>query len=164
MKSLPRISLIVAIAQNGAIGQAGNLPWKIPEDMRYFKETTLNHVVIMGHKTFLSMNSRLLPNRTNIILTHQAIKIPGAIVCHSMEDSLAAAREIEEKEIFVIGGGNIFQQFMPLAERIYLTKVFKDYPEADTFFPDYSQFNQVISQRPSHDDNYKYEFVVLERA
>jgi dihydrofolate reductase len=159
-----KISLIAAIAQDRAIGKAGDLLWKIPEDMRHFKETTMGHPIIMGEKTFLSMGSRLLPGRTNIILSHDKnFKVEQAIICHSIEESLDRANEIGKDEVFVIGGGNIYQQFLPLADRLYLTIVEKKYQDADTYFPDYSEFTKAVSRRTSQDENYKYEFVILER-
>ncbi len=156
--------MIAVIAKNGAIGESNKLLWKIPEDMKYFKSKTTNHVVIMGGKTFLSMGSRLLPNRTNIILTrNDKLNANGGIISHSIEDSLERARALEKEEIFVIGGGNIYKQYLPFADRLYLTVVEDEPKAADTFFPDYSDFKKVISERPSQDENYKYKFLVLER-
>ncbi|MEI8103667.1 MAG: dihydrofolate reductase [Candidatus Moraniibacteriota bacterium] len=159
----PRISIIAAIArENRAIGKDNQLLWSIPEDMKHFRELTSGHTVIMGQKTFESIG-RALPNRTNIILSlDENFFHEGAIVCHSIEEAVEKAREIKREEIFIIGGGMVYEQFLPLAERLYLTLVDGHF-EGDVFFPEYGDFTKLISRERKEDEKYEYEFVVLER-
>src|SRR5579872_5199461 len=114
------ISLIAAMSQNGVIGQNNKLPWHIPEELKYFKSKTLNKPVIMGRKTFESMGCKPLPNRINIILTKEkSFEAKGCIVVHSIEEALKTVKGYEE--VMVIGGANIYEQFLPLASCLYLT-------------------------------------------
>lgn len=162
--SRPCISIIAAIARgNRAIGRDNKLLWHIPEDMKYFRELTSGHAVIMGQKTFESIG-RPLPNRTNIVLTLDENFSPkGVTVCHSIEDALEKARKVEQEEVFIIGGGMVYSQFLPLAKRLYLTVVNGSF-EGDTFFPEYEEiFTKVVICDKREDEKYKYEFIVLER-
>ena len=158
-----RISIIAAIGrENRAIGKDGQLLWHIPEDMRRFRELTTGHTVIMGQRTYESIE-RPLPNRTNIVLTFDMDFAPaGVTVCHSIEEALREARYDESEEIFVIGGGTIYRQFMEMADRLYLTLVDGIF-EADTFFPEYGDFTKVVGRERKEDERYEYEFVVLDR-
>lgn len=138
-----RIALIAAISENGVIGNQNKLPWHIPEELKYFKKVTLGKPIIMGRKTFQSMGSRPLPGRRNIILTHDAhFQAQGAIVVHSLEEALNEAEGAEE--VMVIGGTNIFEQFLPKASRLYLTRVHQTVV-GDAFFPniDFSQWDII---------------------
>lgn len=125
------ISLIVAVAENGVIGDRNALLWHISEDLRHFKTVTTGHPVIMGRKTFESLG-RPLPNRTNVVITRQEIEIPGCTVVHSLEEAVALFPG--DEEVFVIGGAQIYAAALPLARRFYLTRVFRSY-EGDTRFP-----------------------------
>ncbi len=126
------ISLIAAVARNGVIGHSNNLIWHISEDLRRFKAITLGHPVIMGRKTYESLGHPL-PARLNVIITRQKdFRVEGATVVHSLEEALAMSPP--DMEVFVIGGGEIYAQALPLAERMYLTEVEADY-EGDTVFP-----------------------------
>ncbi len=117
------ISLIAAKSKNGVIGNNNKLPWHLPEDLKYFKKMTLGKPVIMGRKTFESMDSKPLPKRENIILTrHADFVAPGCIIVNSLEGALVAAGSCEE--VMVIGGGEIFALFLPIATRLYLTTVY----------------------------------------
>ena len=134
-----KVSLIVAAAENGVIGKDNDLIWHLPKDMRFFKETTLNHHVIMGRKNFESIphKYRPLPNRTNIILTRKTdYKADGCVVVNSVETALEIAKENGDKEPFIIGGGQIYKLALEanLVDKIYLTKVHHAY-DGDTFFP-----------------------------
>jgi len=129
----PIVSLVVAMGSNRAIGLQGRLPWHIPEDLKRFKALTIGHPIVMGRKTYESIG-RLLPGRTSVIVTRQpGYQVPGAVIAHSLGD--AVARCAGSQEVFVIGGGELYREALPLAQRIYLTEVDLA-PEADTFFPD----------------------------
>ena len=127
------ISVIVAVAANGVIGGENKLLWHIRDDLKRFKQLTTGHTIIMGRKTFESLPSGALPNRTNVVITRDShYKAPGAVVVHSVE---AALQAVDPAELcYVIGGGTIYEQMLPLATRLYITEVHKDF-EGDTFFP-----------------------------
>lgn len=158
----PIVSIICAIAENLAIGKNNQLLWHIPEDLKRFKEITSGHVVVMGQRTFESLG-KPLPERTNIVITDdKSFNAEGIVVCYSIEGALEKAKEIEKEEIFIIGGGSIYKQFIDLADKLYLTVVEGNF-EADTFFPDYSQFKKVEIKGEGQYENYKYKFLELER-
>ncbi len=134
------MDMIAAISKNNQIGANNVLPWKIPEDLRYFKEMTLGHTLIMGRKTFESIG-KVLPNRTHVILTRDHHFNPeGVLVVHSLEEALKFCKEQEAqgKKVFVAGGGEIYSLFLPYADKLYLTFVDKEI-EGDTDFPDYEK-------------------------
>jgi len=153
------ISIIVAIGKNRAIGRNNQLLWSIREDMDHFKKITTGHAVVMGEKTFLSIG-KPLSNRKNIVVTKdQNFKAEGVEINYSLEELLEKYKKTEE-EIFVIGGGQIYTLSLPYADKLYLTVV-DDAPEdADTFFPDYSEFKNIVSEE--NVDNGKYKFTFLE--
>ena len=155
------ISLIVAIGRNRVIGKDNSLPWKLPEDMKRFKELTTGKPVIMGRKTFESIG-RPLPNRINIILTRDKnYKLEGCLVVHSAEKALKAAKGSDE--VMVIGGEQIFKEFLPIANRMYLTFIDENF-EGDTYFPKYNENEWKELNREEHrNDKYKYVFIELER-
>ncbi len=130
------ISLIAAVARNGAIGRNQQLLWRLPEDMRYFRETTSGKTVIMGRKTWESLPPayRPLPNRRNIVLSRNPAYLPrgGDLAC-SIEDALRLAGDASE--VFIIGGEELYRQTMPLATRLYITEVAEECP-GDAFFPE----------------------------
>jgi dihydrofolate reductase len=128
-----RISIIVAAAENGVIGREGDLPWHISTDLRRFKRTTLGHAVVMGRRTWESLGGKPLPGRVNIVMTRDRdYRAEGALVVHDLEAALAACPEAEE--LFIAGGGEIYPLALPLAHRVYLTRVHLE-PEGDTRFP-----------------------------
>ncbi len=136
------ISIIVAAAENGIIGSKGDMPWKLSSDLKRFKAITTGNPIIMGRKTFESIG-RPLPDRHNIVVSRNAsIGIDGVVVSKSADDALAVARNWAEangaKEICIIGGGEIYRQFMDIADRIYFTKVLAA-PDGDTCFPEIDQ-------------------------
>lgn len=156
----PIISIIVAVAENLAIGKNNDLLWHIPEDFKHFKEKTLGHAIIMGQKTFESIG-KALPNRSNIVISNDpSFKAQNVIIAGSIEESLKKAKEVEREEIFICGGGSIYRQFMPLADKLYITLVKGNF-KADIFFPDYSKFKNIISRRESKDGKYEYAFLEL---
>ncbi len=160
-----KISLIASIGKNRELGRGNELLFKIPEDMKMFREKTTGHVIIMGRKTYESIG-RPLPNRTNIVITRTLNLKPQTsdlIFVSSIDKALELAKTIEEKEIFVIGGAQIYAQALPYADKLYLTVVNKTVSDADAFFPDYSEFKTVLFERPSRDQNYSYTFVDLAR-
>lgn len=138
----PLVSLIVAISLNNAIGRNNQLLWHISEDLKYFKKVTSGHTIIMGRKTWESLG-RPLPNRRNIVISRSLKAIEGAEVFPSIEDALAACNT--EREVFIIGGGEIYKQTLPIANRLYLTIVAQMIDDADTFFPviDFTQWNEL---------------------
>lgn len=128
------ISIIVATGKNGEIGVKGKMPWHIPDDLRHFKHITMHHPVIMGRKTWDSLPIKPLPGRRNIVISRHALLLPkGAEGATSLQQALDLTRA--EREIFIIGGGEIYQQALPFASRLYLTRIFAECQEADTFFP-----------------------------
>lgn len=158
----PTISLIAAIGQNRELGKDNHLLWHIPKDLQRFRELTTGHVVIMGQKTFESIGQPL-PKRINIVLTQKTDFQPaGCLIAHSLEKALSLAKQHEPEEIFFIGGGQVYQQALPMVNRIYLTVVEGEY-EADTYFPDYSAFSKVLSEKFFSDSQYRFSFKILER-
>ncbi|HLC94934.1 MAG TPA: dihydrofolate reductase [Patescibacteria group bacterium] len=159
----PRISIISAIAKGDrAIGKNNALLWHIPEDMQHFRKLTTGHTVVMGENTFKSIG-RPLPNRMNIVLSFDEQFNPeGCLMARSMEEALNMARQSEAEEIFIIGGASIYKQCIVFAERLYLTLVDGSY-EADTFFPEYSDFTKVVSEEKMDNGQYTFSFIVLEK-
>ncbi len=158
-----KISMIVVVGKNREIGCQNKLLWSLPEDMDRFKKITTGHIVIMGSKTFESLG-RPLPNRTNIVIAFdQNYQAPGAIVVNSPEAAIAKAKELKpDDEVFIIGGGSIYKVFLPQTEKLYITVV-DDEPEADTFFPDYSEFQNIIFEETHETDDLKFTFFELTR-
>lgn len=151
------ISVIVAVAQNGVIGGGNSLLWHISEDLQRFKRITSGHAVIMGRKTFESLG-RPLPNRHNVVITRQKEYAPeGVTVVGSLQEAIALFPASEE--VFITGGGEIYTQAMPIADRFYLTTVMQDY-EGDTHFPawDKAQWMEVFREYHENGKNYPYPF------
>lgn len=160
----PLISLIAAIGKNRELGRGNELIFKIPEDMKFFREKTRGHAVVMGRKTFESIG-KPLPERTNIVISRSAdYEVPeGVIKAASIEQALEIAGQYEEEEVMVIGGAQIYRLAMPFADKLYLTLVNAEVPDADAFFPEYVEFKKTVSQRSSSDGNYSFKFLTLER-
>lgn len=153
------ISIIAVIGKNREIGCNNKLLWDIPEDMERFKRVTIGRTVIMGDKTYESIGYSL-PGRENIVVTlDKNYKAEGCEVKHSLEDVLKNAKEGRE-EVFVIGGGQIYKQSLSYADKLYLTIV-DDAPQADTYFPDYSEFKKVLSEEKKEYNGIKYRFLEL---
>jgi dihydrofolate reductase len=147
-----QISLIAAVSKNGVIGKDSALPWHYPEDLKFFRQTTQDKVVIMGRKTFLSLNNKPLPKRLNIVLTRNlAYDAPGCRVAHSVDSALAIAREEKgnDQEVMVIGGADIYALFLPDADRLYLTVLNQDF-EGDVFFPTVKWEDWSLSEEKPH--------------
>ncbi len=155
------ISIIVAIANNMAIGKDNDLIWHISEDLKRFKSITSGNTIIMGRKTYESIG-RPLPKRRNIVISrNRDLSIEGAEVVNSLDEALRLTES--ENEVFIIGGGAIYKEAMPLADRLYLTRVDIS-PEADIFFPeiDYNEWKEIYN-RQSKQDDIEYTFIDLER-
>lgn len=162
-----KISVIVAAAENGVIGRQNDLPWRLSADLRRFKDLTMGHAIVMGRKTYESIG-RPLPGRRMIVITRQPnYTAPGAEMVGSLEDALAAAANQGENEAFIIGGAEIFNQAMPLAQRLYLTRVHANV-DGDIHLPpfDLSDWRQLAAQRHDADakNEYPYSFEVYERV
>lgn len=158
-----KISMIAAIGEgNRVLGKDNKLIWSIPEDIKFFRDATRGHTVIMGRKTFESMG-KPLPQRMNIIISRNETFHPeGVILVYSLEDALKVAKSNEKQEIFIIGGGKTYKEGIKFADRLYLTIVHGKY-DGDAFFPDYSDFKKVVSKRESTGNGYEYTFLTLER-
>jgi len=156
------ISIIAIVGKNRAIGKNNRLLWNIPEDMQHFQEKTMGKTVIMGDRTFESIG-KPLPNRKNIVVTKLSnFKAKGVEIRNSLEEVLEKARKSME-EIFVIGGGIIYNLSLPYADKLYLTVVDDAPTDADTFFPDYSEFKKIVSREEHDNGEYKFSFLELER-
>jgi len=156
-----KISIFVAIAENYAIGKNNDLLWHISKDLKRFKRLTKGHYVVMGKSTYFSLPNRPLPHRTNMVITDvPGEQIDDCLMAYSIEEAIE--KMDPEKENFIIGGGSIYRQFMPYAQKLYITRVHKAF-EADTFFPeilpDAWQLtnSQLIDNDPQNDFSYSFE-------
>jgi dihydrofolate reductase len=163
----PTISFIVAMDRNGLIGAGNHLPWRLPEDMRRFREITMGKPVLMGRKTYESIPARFrpLPGRTNIVLTHQEnYDASGCIVVHSLPQALAASSGHEE--LMVIGGALLYEQLLAQADRIYLTLIDDEF-EGDVFFPTLGETEWQEIEREEHGRDGRhaspFTFLLLDR-
>lgn len=159
------LSIIVAIASDGAIGRANDLLWHLPADLKRFKELTTGHTILMGRKTFESLPHGPLPNRRNIIISRSLPAQPGAEVYPTIQQALEACAS--DGEVFIIGGGEIYRQLLPNTERIYLTRVQASFPDAEVFFPELDPTEWVEEARevyPRDERNeYDTELLLLRR-
>ncbi len=162
---MKQLSIIVAIAQNNAIGKNNDLLWHLSEDLKRFKKITLDHTVVMGLNTFYSLPVRPFPKRRNIVIVDDKnVKIEDCEMAYSIQDAVDLCNENEES--FICGGGSIYRQFLPLANRLYLTVVHQDF-DADTFFPEinYSEWNLIEESERMIDEKTQlpYSYLVYER-
>ncbi len=160
------ISIIVAAGENNVIGRDNQLPWRMPADTRYFKSTTKGNVVVMGRKTFESLG-KPLPDRMNIVISRRkSFKAEGVHVAESLKEALKKAGEYAGKNIFIIGGGEIYRQSLALADRIHLTRIHHRF-EGDTFFPELAGDKWRIVSKDDHlpDERnpHAYSFIIYER-
>lgn len=160
-----KLSIILAMGSNRAIGEKNTLPWSMPADLKRFRDITSGHPVIMGRKTYESIGHPL-PKRLNIVVTRdQSLVIPGCTVVHSLDEALMTTGDAEE--VFVIGGAQLFTEALPRADRMYLTFIHAEFP-GDVFFPEYdsAQWSEVSRKDHASDDAnpHSYSFVTLERA
>ncbi len=159
-----RLSIIVAMDDNGLIGKDNALPWHLPADLGYFKQTTLGKTVLMGRKTHESIG-KPLPNRRNVVISRNpAFQAPGCEVIGSIDAALALSKD--EAEVMVMGGASFYQQMLPMADRLYITEVDGVF-EGDAYFPEFvsSDFEEVsrVSHQPDEKNPHSYHFVILDR-
>lgn len=159
------ISIIVAVSEDWGIGMNNDLLWHLPLDLKRFKKLTLGNTVLMGKRTWESLPKRPLPGRKNIVITD----VPGesfdqAITAYSIEDALSKCEP--DEEIFIIGGGSIYRQFMPVADKLYITHVHKNTP-ADTYFPAIDPVQWKVTEKEEHkdpvEDRLPYTYVIYDR-
>lgn len=158
-----RLSVIAAVGKNGELGNNNKLIWKFKGDLKFFKETTLGHTIVMGRKTFESL-PKILPERKHIIISHQNITIPNIEIYHTIEDFLNQYKESNE-EIFNIGGASIYNALLDYASKIYLTEI-EDSAEADAYFPHFDKnsfTSQIISSEEDEKTGIKYKHVLYKR-
>jgi len=159
------ISIIAAVSKNRVIGNENRLPWHLTEDLKHFKQITMGKPIIMGRKTYGSIG-KPLPGRHNIIVTRDnTFYAEGCTVVHSLKDAIDAGNPAEE--VMIIGGANIYEQALPLAHRLYLTLIHKEF-EGDTFFPEWNEkeWNEIQRYDITTDEtgSFNYSFVTLERT
>ncbi len=152
-----KVSLIVAVAENGVIGKNNELPWRLSADLKHFKRITTGHHIIMGRKTFESIG-KPLPNRTSIIITRQLdYEQEGCLVANSIEQAIELAKQNGETKAFIIGGGQIYESSLELADKIYLTRVHAEI-EGDAFFPSLDSTRWKETSREKHEADKKNQF------
>lgn len=152
------ISLIAAVAKNNVLGKDNKIPWHLPADMAYFSKMTTGHHIVMGSNTYESIG-RPLPNRTNIVLAKDRdYKAEGCVVVNSIEEATDYAKKNEEKELMVCGGASVYKQFLPKADKVYLTEINAEF-DGDVFFPELGpQWKLVSSEKHAPDEKNKYEY------
>ena len=164
----PRICIVVAIGRdknlNRVLGKENKLLWHIPDDLKRFKALTTGHPIIFGRKTFESIG-RVLPGRTNIVVTRDPNwSFEGVMVAHSLEEAIELAKALDQEEIHIGGGGQLYQEALPLVDKLYLTLI-DDEKEGDAFFPPYEdQFTKKTFEEQREWNGLKYTWVDLERA
>ena len=163
------ISLIAALSKNRVIGKNNDLPWHLPDDMKYFMQTTKDHHVIMGRKNYDSIPEKFrpLPNRTNIVVTRQKdFSAPNCTIVNSIEQGIAIAKKAGEQETFIIGGAQIYKEGMALTQRMYLTEIQAEI-QGDTHFPEitYGKWKEIsrIHHPADEKHKFKFDFVIYDR-
>ena len=152
-----RVSLIVAMSENGVIGRDGDLPWRLSADLQRFKRLTMGHHIVMGRKTFESIG-RALPGRKMVVVTRQEnYSASNVYIANSLAAAVQVARDAGDEELFIIGGGEIYRQALQLADRIYLTRV-RAVVDGDTFFPTLDYDSWRLVEREAHAANEKNEY------
>lgn len=159
------ISIIVAVSENNIIGRNNDLPWHLPADMKFFKDTTMGHCVVMGRKNFHSIPDKYRPleGRTNIVVTRQKdFYADGAVVVYSIDEAIELAKSKKETECFIIGGGEIFAQSLKYCDRVYLTRIHRSF-EGDVHFPVLSpgEWKETSRRDIPADEKNKYPFSFL---
>ena len=157
------LSVVVAASIENAIGKDNQLLWKLPNDLKFFKNLTWGMPILMGRKTFESIGSKALPGRMNIVLTRQSTLIQGSqllVAAESMEHAMALAEKSGYKELFVIGGSELYRQIIPEADNIYLTRVDGKFPDADTYIDsiDQTKFQLVSTEEMPKDEKHQYAY------
>ena len=164
------ISLIAAVSENNVIGKNNDLPWHLPADMKYFRDTTMGHCVIMGRKNYdsIPLKYRPLEGRTNIVVTRQKnFKAEGCIVVNSVEDAMTEAKKKNETEVFIIGGADIYMQTIDVADKLYITHINHTF-EGDAFFPkiDSDRWKKTMQTyiQPDEKNKFPFSFCVYEKT
>ncbi len=160
------VSAIVATAKNNVIGKDNNIPWYLPDDLKYFKAKTLNHHIIMGRKSYESIGHPL-PKRTNIIVTRNLFfTVSNCLVVHTVEEGLAIAQENDEEEVFIIGGAQIYNLSLPYLDRLYITEIDLEV-DGDVFFPQLDMYEwKLVSEDPrkaNGKNEHDYTFKIYDR-
>jgi len=157
------INLIVAISRNRVIGKENQLPWHLPEDLKRFRLITNNNVVVMGRKTHLSIG-KVLPNRLNVILSRDTKWYnplgDNCVVCYSVEEVI---EKFKYRDLFIIGGSEIYNQFLPHTDKIYLTLIDKDF-EGDTYFPNLGDNWKEVERETFEKEDYRFHFILLNKS
>lgn len=154
------LSLIVAVAEDGAMGKDNGLPWHLPADLKFFKRTTMGKPVIMGRRTWDSIH-KPLPGRLNIVVSRRQPELPeGVILCATPDEALERAQQEPVDEAFVVGGSHLFAETLPRLDRMYITRIHTTVPDADTFFPhvDHSQWKLVWDEPHAADEQHAFSF------
>ena len=151
-----RINIIAAVAENRAIGYENKLLYWLPSDLKRFKQLTTGHTIIMGRRTFESLPKGALPNRRNIVLSRNVTELPGCDVYPSLEVALQHCSQ--DEDIYIIGGSSVYEQALPLADRLCLTEIADTPAAADAFFPDYSEWHEVWHEGHTKDERHAQDF------
>ncbi|MDR2231757.1 MAG: dihydrofolate reductase [Tannerella sp.] len=157
------LSIIVALGEKNEIGCRNRLPWHLPADLKRFKELTTGHAIVMGRKTYESLPNGALPNRKNIVLSRNPdFSCPDCRVFSSLPEALIKLSG--ETEVFIIGGSQLFSQALPLVDKLYLTRIHSEFPEADTFFPEIDESGWIKCSEIAHsvDEKNCYSFTFYE--
>lgn len=156
------ISLLLAMDRNRVIGNKNDLPWHLPKDLKFFKELTSGQTIIMGRKTYESIG-KPLPNRRNIVLTRQTLQVEGIEVINDLDELYKWNKEHPKEEYFVIGGGNIFEQVLPHADRMYITTIDESF-DGDTYFPKFSEEEWILTsqEKGEKDEKNPYDYYFLQ--
>ncbi|MEI5986098.1 dihydrofolate reductase [Sphingobacterium sp. PU5-4] len=156
ISSQPTVTLIVAAAENNAIGKGNQMPWHLPNDFKYFKEKTMDHSIVMGRNTFESIG-KPLPGRRNIVVSRTSTSIHEDVdVANSIPEVLTYCRD--ENEIFIIGGAQIYKQTLGIADKVLLTRVHTDIKDADAFFPELPEQDWELISSDAHQKDEKHQF------
>lgn len=154
--SYPKVTFIVAAAENNAIGKGNQMPWHLPNDFKYFKAKTMDHSIVMGRKTFESIG-KALPGRRNIVISRQPqFRAEEVDVANSIQAVINYCRD--EQEIFIIGGAEIYKQFLPIADEVLLTRVHTNIPDADAYFPELPENEWELVSQDAHQKDEKHKF------
>ena len=160
------INMIVAVDKKWGIGKDNDLLAHIKPDLKYFKEVTKDNIVVMGYNTYLSLPIRPLPNRTNIVLTRKNIELEDTYVVNSIDKLYELLEEIKgDKDVFICGGASIYEQFLPLSEKLYITHIFHEF-DADVFFPKLDEeweIEKSTCNRENIDHKYPHVFTIYKR-
>ncbi len=156
------LHIIAAVARNRAIGFENKLLYWLPNDLKRFKALTTGHTIIMGHNTFRSLPKGALPNRRNVVLSRSVQEIPGCEVFPSLEDALASCRP--DEQVYIIGGASVYQQALQRADLLCLTEIDDEPQQADTFFPDYSDWRVVKKEVHPKDEKHAFAYAFVDYA